>query len=436
MSVSIACDPSRTDAAGRAEESAPLLTPRSAHRSAKNDGSSASFRALGALGALACCGLIAVSIGASQAYFFVRASPHLARATLRPVSRGISPRTAPHLRVLQAPSASADFIAHASSLPIVTGGVSDLSLAPLGNQKVKSESSLASTSKECSSPVSDAAVAAGLSTYPSPEDCRLLLVCAGSPRAGSTAQCTIARGVLDLIGYGEKSAGRSFSGLLREEQVNVDYWNFHLHTLCSDGVDCASKYPANPLKDATEWRTYTDSIEDKKIHADMDNAMRMFEGALEALNTVTGDSIVALKSHEFDESLMNVCKKRVVLTISRDKEEVYESAHDLKWFQGPDARDYFERYHTQWSHWADCWRSAATLSPNSTKLIDMEYESLGHAKSFKKQVRRIAVTLGAMLGIEKEQLDLTWISEEMVKRFFHTELNTELNRGTLPPKST
>ena len=46
------------------------------------------------------------------------------------------------------------------------------------------------------------------------------------------------------------------------------------------------------------------------------------------------------------------------------------------------------------------------------------------------------MTLGEMLGIEKEQLDLTWISEEMVKRFFHTELNTELNRGTLPPKST
>ena len=62
--------------------------------------------------------------------------------------------------------------------------------------------------------------------------------CARSPRAGSTAQCAIARGVLDLIGYGEKSAGRSFSSLLHENQVDVDYWNFHLHTLCSDGVDC------------------------------------------------------------------------------------------------------------------------------------------------------------------------------------------------------
>ena len=360
---------------------------------------------------------------------------YLARATLRPVSRGISPRTAPHLKVLPSLLASFASIAHALPLPDVTGGVSDLSLAPLGNYKVESGSSLASTSKACSSPVSGDAVAAGVSTYPAPEDCRLLLVCAGSPRAGSTAQCAIARGVLDLIGYGEKSAGRSFSSLLHENQVDVDYWNFHLHTLCSDGVDCALKYPSHPLKDVTEWRAYTDNIKDEKLRGDMDNAMTMFKDAVESLNTVTGDSIVALKSHEFDESLMNVCKKRVVMTISRDQEKVYESAKDLKWFEGSDARETFEKYYTQWSHWADCWRSAATLSPDSTRLIDMEYEALRYAKSFKKEVRRIAVTLGEMLGIEKEHLNLDWISEEAAKKYFHTELNTELNRGTLPPKS-
>ena len=65
----------------------------------------------------------------------------------------------------------------------------------------------------------------------------------------------------------------------------------------------------------------------------------------------------------------------------------------------------------------------------------MEYEALRYAKSFKKEVRRIAVTLGEMLGIEKEHLNLDWISEEAAKKYFHTELNTELNRGTLPPKS-
>ena len=95
MSVSIACDPSRTDATGCADESAPLLTPRSAHRSAKTDGKYATFRALGALGALACCGLIAVSLGASHAYVLAYACLPRSRHTPSSFPRNLSSHRTP-----------------------------------------------------------------------------------------------------------------------------------------------------------------------------------------------------------------------------------------------------------------------------------------------------------------------------------------------------
>ena len=68
-----------------------------------------------------------------------------------------------------------------------------------------------------------------------------LVVCAGSPRASSTAECTIAQHVLEYMLTGEKQKGYTD----QDKATYLGYWNYHLHTLCGDGDGCRAECPAD-----------------------------------------------------------------------------------------------------------------------------------------------------------------------------------------------
>ena len=84
--------------------------------------------------------------------------------------------------------------------------------------------------------MSNAARSKGVFVYDPPEQCQMMVICAGSPRAASTAHCMIAEHVIQHIMDSRKKIGRS-------KPEYVGYWNYHLHAVCSDGQPC-------PLYDA------------------------------------------------------------------------------------------------------------------------------------------------------------------------------------------
>ena len=60
---------------------------------------------------------------------------------------------------------------------------------------------------QCQSSLRDSAELVQLGTYIPPESCQALVVCAGSPRASSTAECTIATHVLEYMLSAQKKKG-------------------------------------------------------------------------------------------------------------------------------------------------------------------------------------------------------------------------------------
>ena len=100
--------------------------------------------------------------------------------------------------------------------------------------------STGATQSKCNAdPMSNAARSKGVFVYDPPEQCQMMVICAGSPRAASTAHCMIAEHVIHYIMESRKKIGRS----KYDAPDYAGYWNYHLHAVCSDGQPC-------PLYDA------------------------------------------------------------------------------------------------------------------------------------------------------------------------------------------
>ena len=117
-----------------------------------------------------------------------------------------------------------------------------------------------------------------------------MVVCAGSPRAASTAECTLAEHVLEYMMEDEHRAGR----LQQEKATYLGYWNYHLHQLCSDGFDCENKYPAD-LRDLwtrDDWSNALSNVDGgDDIRTEMDNYYSKRD-------SVEPSSVVIAKTHD------------------------------------------------------------------------------------------------------------------------------------------
>ena len=124
-----------------------------------------------------------------------------------------------------------------------------------------------------------------------------MVVCAGSPRAASTAECTLAEHVLEYMMEDEHRAGR----LQQEKATYLGYWNYHLHQLCSDGFDCENKYPAalRELWTRDDWSNALSNIDGgDDIRTEMDN----YYGKRDS---VEASSVVIGQIARFDETLLD-----------------------------------------------------------------------------------------------------------------------------------
>ena len=193
-----------------------------------------------------------------------------------------------------------------------------------------------------------AAQSKGVFTYSPPATCDLMVVCAGSPRAASTALCMIAEHIISSVMDAVKAAKKSISS---DEYVYAGYWNYHLHAVCSDGKEC----PLFDGKDGSfdEFKNHIFSIpglsgEEKK---GLDDSMDDVKMSMEHLSSEEAKKVVIVKSHEYDATLMSSCAKRIILTSWREKEDVFDSGLELGWFAEPkeQSREDFERVYDVWS---------------------------------------------------------------------------------------
>ena len=156
---------------------------------------------------------------------------------------------------------------------------------------------------QCQSSLRDSAEMVQLGTYIPPEQCQALVVCAGSPRASSTAECTIAQHVLEYMLTSEKQKGYTD----QDKATYLGYWNYHLHTLCGDGDGCEQKYPADRGTCAPGW-TGRQAGSDV-LRGRQDPALRILnemDRYYEKRDSISPSSVIMTKSHEFDGTLMNV----------------------------------------------------------------------------------------------------------------------------------
>ena len=278
--------------------------------------------------------------------------------------------------------------------------------------------------EQCHSPLSQSAQKIGLSTYAPPDQCKAMVVCAGSPRAASTAECTLAEHVLEYMMEDEHRAGR----LQQEKATYLGYWNYHLHQLCSDGFDCENKYPAGlqNLWTRDDWSNALSNVNGgDDIRTEMDN----YYGKRDS---VEPSSVVIAKTHEFDETLLTMCDRRLVLTSSREKEEVFDSALSLGWFTQPkeDSRWWFDTYYDLWQQWGHCWVSA-TQGDDNTARFDLNFKQLSTEGSFRAVVRLMAYELAKVLQLDDTLMDMNGIVDKVVDRDFQRELNPTLTNGDL-----
>ena len=276
--------------------------------------------------------------------------------------------------------------------------------------------------EQCHSPLAKSAQNIGLSTYAPPDQCKAMVVCAGSPRAASTAECTLAEHVLEYMMEDEHRAGR----LQQEKATYLGYWNYHLHQLCSDGFDCENKYPESirNLNNRDEWANALQNVDGgQDIKSEMDNYYSKRD-------SVEPSSVVIAKSHEFDETLTTMCDRRLVLTSSRDKEEVFDSALSLGWFTQPkeESRWWFETYYDLWQQWGHCWVSA-TEGDDATARFDLNFKQLSTEGSFRAVVRLMAYELAKVLQLDDTLMDMNGIVDKVVDRDFQRELNPTLTNG-------
>ena len=130
---------------------------------------------------------------------------------------------------------------------------------------------------------------------------------------------------------------------------------------------------------------------------------------------------------------MNVCNKRIVLTSSRDSEEVFDSGLNLGWFTYPkeESRETFDKYYALWNGWKSCWESAAENDLNSV-LFDLDYSQLTTEGSFRAVVMQMTYEIAQLLNLQ--DVDMGGIVEKVLQRDFQRELNPSLTTGGLPVK--
>ena len=130
---------------------------------------------------------------------------------------------------------------------------------------------------------------------------------------------------------------------------------------------------------------------------------------------------------------MNVCNKRIVLTSSRDPEEVFDSGLNLGWFTQPkeESRETFDKYYALWNGWKSCWESAAENDLNSV-LFDLDYSQLTTEGSFRAVVMQMTYEIAQLLNLQ--DVDMGGIVEKVLQRDFQRELNPSLTTGGLPVK--
>ena len=127
-----------------------------------------------------------------------------------------------------------------------------------------------------------------------------------------------------------------------------------------------------------------------------------------------------------------MCDRRLVLTSSREKEEVFDSALSLGWFTQPkeESRWWFETYYDLWQQWGHCWVSA-TQGNDNTARFDLNFKQLSTEGSFRAVVRLMAYELAKVLQLDDTLMDMNGIVDKVVDRDFQRELNPTLTNGDL-----
>lgn len=150
------------------------------------------------------------------------------------------------------------------------------------------------------------------------KSCRLAIILGGMPRSGSTLQTTL---ICKLLRY-----------------INVTYvstyYNHHLHVL-------------NP--------------------SEMAQAAKTLMNQENVLESVSNETVVVLKSHEFDPNLLSFCSKSIVVLSSRNLVDIAKSAIHASW--GTPKGEIF----ASWIDNYECWRRYAAL--------DIAYEDFASSKN-------------------------------------------------------
>ena len=226
----------------------------------------------------------------------------------------------------------------------------------------------------------------------------------------------------------EHEAGRR----AETKPLYTGYWNYHLHVLCDDAENCESKFPAGPIEGLDAWKAHVAKLWDVQKRDKLAEGVAEMEKSIGLLDKVRRDSVVLMKSHEFDGQLMSMCRKRLILTSDRDKEEVFDSGVKLKWFDAPKwkSRPSFEKYFKVWSHWKECWDKAAEADTFHTRSHSLHFDALSTQKSFRREIKSMVLQFGNLLDIAPEHLNADEVVERTVEKDYQEELNTELSTGT------
>ena len=324
-------------------------------------------------------------------------------------------------------SASVDAAAAAAASAHWSPPSSDVSI--LGTNTLADD--FASSNGECSS-LASAARDKSVFTYDVPKQCAMMMICAGSPRAASTAHCMIAEHVLKkMMGV---LAFKDPEGSAHDQPQYTGYWNYHLHSLCDDGENCDIFDGNDRSVDEFEGKIPTMNGLDTEERKNLAEAMGEVRTSLAQLAAVDAESVVVVKTHEFDAHLMSACAKRLVLTSFRDKEEVFDSGLELGWFTQPKekSRPSFNREYDIWQKWRGCWTAAVEADPFHTRLHDLSFDALNSEDSFRAEVRRLAEMIMHVMNIREDAFSVDWIVDEAVKDDFQEELNPTMTNGNLP----
>ena len=284
---------------------------------------------------------------------------------------------------------------------------------------------------ECSS-LASAARDKSVFTYDVPKQCAMMMICAGSPRAASTAHCMIAEHVLKkMMGV---LAFKDPEGSARRSAAVHRVLELPSAPLCDDGENCDIFDGNDRSVDEFEGKIPTMNGLDTEERKNLAEAMGEVRTSLAQLAAVDAESVVVVKTHEFDAHLMSACAKRLVLTSFRDKEEVFDSGLELGWFTQPKekSRPSLNREYDIWQKWRGCWTAAVEADPFHTRLHDLSFDALNSEDSFRAEVRRLAEMIMHVMNIREDAFSVDWIVDEAVKDDFQEELNLTMTNGNLP----